>query len=126
MAVTTHLLYLHGFRSSPLSFKAVRIDAWLRAHRPEVRFWCPQLPPSPQQALRLVIDGTAGWPADRSAVIGSSLGGFYATVVADSVDQLVTALAKAVRPGDHVLVMSNGAFGGIHQKLLGTLGGAAR
>lgn len=98
MASTTHLLYLHGFRSSPLSFKAVRIDAWLRAHRPEVRFWCPQLPPSPQEALRLVIDGTAGWPADRSAVIGSSLGGFYATVVAERLGWRAVLLNPAIDP----------------------------
>ena len=98
MAVTTHLLYLHGFRSSPLSFKAVRIDAWLQAHRPEVRFWCPQLPPSPQEALRLVLDGTAGWPADRSAVIGSSLGGFYATVVAERLGWRAVLLNPAIDP----------------------------
>jgi UDP-N-acetylmuramate: L-alanyl-gamma-D-glutamyl-meso-diaminopimelate ligase len=34
---------------------------------------------------------------------------------------LVNALAAAARPGDHVLVMSNGGFGGVHQKLLDAL-----
>ena len=50
----SHLLYLHGFRSSPQSFKAQRLQAWLAAHRPEVHWWCPQLPPSPREAMALV------------------------------------------------------------------------
>jgi len=39
---------------------------------------------------------------------------------------LVETLARALRPGDHVLVMSNGAFGGVHAKLLERLGAASR
>ena len=42
-------------------------------------------------------------------------------VVADTVDALVAAVAKAAKPGDQVLVMSNGGFGGIHDKLLAAL-----
>mgnify|MGYP005854320869 FL=1 len=38
---------------------------------------------------------------------------------------LVEAVAREARPGDHVLVMSNGGFGGIHDKLLARLGEAA-
>ncbi len=79
----THLLYLHGFRSSPKSFKAERLKAWLAAHQPQVHWWCPQLPPSPHEAVAMLRQGVAGWPAS-SAVVGSSLGGFYATVVAES------------------------------------------
>jgi UDP-N-acetylmuramate: L-alanyl-gamma-D-glutamyl-meso-diaminopimelate ligase len=37
---------------------------------------------------------------------------------------LVTAIAREAREGDHVLVMSNGGFGGIHQKLLAALASA--
>ena len=80
----THLLYLHGFRSSPRSFKAQRLQAWLAAHRPEVHWWCPQLPPSPRAAMALVRQGIEAWPAASSAVLGSSLGGFYATAVAQA------------------------------------------
>jgi UDP-N-acetylmuramate: L-alanyl-gamma-D-glutamyl-meso-diaminopimelate ligase len=35
--------------------------------------------------------------------------------------QLVQAIAAAAQPGDHILVMSNGAFGGVHQKILDSL-----
>ncbi len=92
-----HLLYLHGFRSSPLSFKALRLQRWLAEHRPDVHFWCPQLPPSPDEALALVLQGTAGWP-DASAVLGSSLGGFYATLVAEARGWPAVLLNPAVDP----------------------------
>jgi UDP-N-acetylmuramate: L-alanyl-gamma-D-glutamyl-meso-diaminopimelate ligase len=36
----------------------------------------------------------------------------------DDLEALVHAVAKEARPGDHILVMSNGGFGGVHQKLL--------
>ncbi|HMO49061.1 MAG TPA: YqiA/YcfP family alpha/beta fold hydrolase [Rubrivivax sp.] len=94
----THLLYLHGFRSSPKSFKAQRLHAWLQQHRPEVHWWCPQLPPSPRAALDLIRAGTAGWPAQGSAVLGSSLGGFYATVVAEATGWPAVLMNPAVDP----------------------------
>lgn len=75
---TTHLLYLHGFRSSPSSMKAQKVAARVQAQHPGVLWWCPQLPPSPAEAMALVMAGTAGWPRETMAVAGSSLGGFYA------------------------------------------------
>ena len=97
-AASTHLLYLHGFRSSPKSFKAQRVHAWLAAHRPEVQWWCPQLPPSPREAMALVREGTVSWPADTSAVLGSSLGGFYATVMAEAAGWPAVLLNPAIDP----------------------------
>jgi len=76
------VVYLHGFRSSPQSFKARRLEQWLREHRPEVAWWCPQLPPSPAQAMALVEQGLAERGVPRLAVLGSSLGGYYATWLA--------------------------------------------
>ena len=94
----THLLYLHGFRSSPLSFKAQRLQHWLRDHQPGVQWWCPQLPPSPREAMVLVHDGICGWPAGSSAVLGSSLGGFYATAVAEATGWPAVLINPAVDP----------------------------
>jgi len=96
--VTTHLLYLHGFRSSPQSTKARQLAAWLAAHRPDVHWWCPQLPPSPWDTMQLVSDGVAGWPRERMAVVGSSLGGFYATVLAERVGCRAVLLNPAIEP----------------------------
>lgn len=98
MNPATHLLYLHGFRSSPLSFKAQRLHAWLQAHRPDVHWWCPQLPPSPREAIELLRAGTARWPVDTSAVLGSSLGGFYATVIAEASGWPAVLMNPAVNP----------------------------
>ena len=94
----THLLYLHGFRSSPRSFKALRLQAWLAEHRPALRWWCPQLPPSPREAVALLRAGTSDWPAVGPAVLGSSLGGFYATVMAEATGWPAVLMNPAVDP----------------------------
>ena len=94
----THLLYLHGFRSSPQSFKARWMADWVAAHRPGLAWACPQLPPSPAAALEDIRAITAGWPVATSGVIGSSLGGFYATIVAESLGFRAVLLNPAVDP----------------------------
>jgi UDP-N-acetylmuramate: L-alanyl-gamma-D-glutamyl-meso-diaminopimelate ligase len=67
--------------------------------------------------LSFCLQGNYGWNAGEAlAPLGSQ------AVVADSVDRLVAEVARAARPGDQVLVMSNGGFGGIHEKLLAALG----
>ena len=98
VAAPTHLLYLHGFRSSPRSFKAERLHAWLAAHRPDVQWWCPQLPPSPAAAIALAERGIADWPRASMAVLGSSLGGFYATVLAERLGCPAVLLNPAIDP----------------------------
>jgi hypothetical protein len=94
----THLLYLHGFRSSPQSAKAKVMAAWLAEHRPDVHWWCPELPPSPRQAWLDIKRGIALWPWARTAVVGSSLGGFYATAVAENTGCRALLLNPAVDP----------------------------
>ena len=75
---TRHLLYLHGFRSSPHSAKALRVAARVAAEHPGVVWCCPQLPASPREAAGLIARLTQDWPYEDMTVIGSSLGGFYA------------------------------------------------
>jgi UDP-N-acetylmuramate: L-alanyl-gamma-D-glutamyl-meso-diaminopimelate ligase len=72
-----------------------------------------QLPWSLEEAdLSFCLQGNYGWSAREAlATMGK------AAVVADTVDALVAEIVKAARPGDHLLCMSNGGFGGIHQKL---------
>lgn len=95
---TTHLLYLHGFRSSPRSFKASRMAAAVRERHPAVTWWCPQLPPSPREAMDLLRQGVQNWPRERMAVVGSSLGGFYATCIAEETGCRAVLLNPAVHP----------------------------
>lgn len=97
MAVT-HLLYLHGFRSSPQSTKARQFAERVRRRHPGVTWWCPQLPPSPKEAMDLAMQGVAGWPSAQMAVVGSSLGGFYAACVAQARGCKAVLLNPAVHP----------------------------
>ena len=94
----THLLYLHGFRSSPQSFKAQWMARWVAQHRADLAWVCPQLPPSPAAALAQIRALTTGWPTATSAVIGSSLGGFYATVLAEESGMRAVVINPAVDP----------------------------
>lgn len=77
-----NLLYLHGFRSSPLSTKSQIMAKYMQENHPNINWWCPQLPPSPKQACELILEGTKDWAAEEMAVVGSSLGGFYANWLA--------------------------------------------
>ena len=96
---TTHLLYLHGFRSSPQSAKAKKMAALVASEYPQVSWWCPQLPPSPRQAMQDIMDKLETWPRGNSmAVVGSSLGGFYATWVAEQMGCKAVLLNPAVEP----------------------------
>ena len=63
---------------------------------PALTWWCPQLPVSPQAAMELVCRGIAGWPRDTMAIVGSSLGGFYATWLAERLDCKAVLLNPAV------------------------------
>ena len=95
---TTHLLYLHGFRSSPRSLKARLVAERVAQRHPDVNLWCPQLPPSPREAMDLIVRGIADWPRKSMAVIGSSLGGFYATHVAGIEQCRAVLLNPAIDP----------------------------
>lgn len=95
---TTHLLYLHGFRSSPQSTKARLVTQAVAAAHPGVTLWCPQLPPSPRAAMQKVLSGIQHWPGARMAVIGSSLGGYYASHVAREKGCASVLLNPAVDP----------------------------
>ena len=76
-----------------------------------------QLPWSLEEAdLSFCHSANLGWDAvEALRPMGSQ------AVVCDNLDKLVSAVVKAARPGDHVLCMSNGGFGGIHTKLLDAL-----
>ena len=110
-APISHLLYLHGFRSSPQSVKARIMASRIAAQHPPVHWWCPALPPSPREAMALVLQGIADWSQASMAVVGSSLGGFYATVVAQRTGCRAVLLNPAVDPardlarhiGEHTL-----------------------
>jgi uncharacterized protein len=92
------ILYLHGFRSSPRSFKARVVHERMKALGRENELICPQLPPSPKEAMALALKLVDRYPAGQLAVIGSSLGGFYATWLAERLGCRAALLNPAVNP----------------------------
>ncbi len=101
MSAPTHLLYLHGFRSSPQSAKAQLLGgaiSQLQRQGHNLTWLCPQLPPSPADTLAELKALTLDWPLEDMVVIGSSLGGFYATVLAEELDCRALLINPAVAP----------------------------
>lgn len=91
-------LYLHGFRSSPLSTKAQQFRQWLAKQGREAEWICPTLPYDPQQAivqLGALIESTDS----ELKLVGSSLGGFYATVLSARYDLKAVVINPAVHAG---------------------------
>jgi uncharacterized protein len=92
------LVYLHGFRSSPQSFKARMLAERMDALGLGDAFRCPALPPSPRGAVALVERETPPGPQD--VLVGSSLGGYYARWLAERHGCRAVLLNPAIRPAD--------------------------
>ncbi|PHV07694.1 esterase [Janthinobacterium sp. BJB412] len=92
------ILYLHGFRSSPSSMKARLVGERMAELGLAADFVCPQLPASPAAAMALALDLVEGVPADQLCLIGSSLGGYYATWLAERIGCRAVVLNPAVTP----------------------------
>jgi len=92
------IVYLHGFNSSPASHKAQVLKRHLEGRGLGDRYACPALPDTPAEAIRAVEDAIAGRRADGVTLIGSSLGGFYATWMAEKIDCRAVLINPAITP----------------------------
>lgn len=92
------ILYLHGFRSSPRSMKARLMAERMAALGRSDEWRCPQLPASPKEAVALALALVDGVPPDRLTIVGSSLGGYYATWLAEHIGCRAALLNPAVVP----------------------------
>ena len=92
------LIYIHGFNSSPASSKAQVLKARLEALGRGAEFAAPALPHSPAQAAALLDRVAIRHPG--AALVGSSLGGYYATYLAEKHGLKAVLLNPAVRPYD--------------------------
>ena len=92
------ILYLHGFRSSPNSFKARLVASKMAALGRAAELVCPQLPASPNAAMALARSLIDGVPARELAIVGSSLGGYYATWLAERLGCRAVLLNPAIVP----------------------------
>lgn len=96
------LLHLHGYNSSPQSDKVQQTKQWLEQYAPEIELLCPLLSPFPLEA---VADITALLETRQEmpiGIVGSSMGGFYATLLAERYGVKAVLVNPAVNP--HLLV----------------------
>lgn len=104
------IIYLHGFRSSPASFKTQLLAEKMSALGRADEFQCPHLPASPKAAIALVQElvqklvqqraqqSPASLAPQNLTLIGSSLGGYYATWLAEQIGCRAVLLNPAVKP----------------------------
>lgn len=90
------LIYIHGFNSAPNSFKARLVGERLRALGREAEYRVPALPHRPSEAVALLQGLVEQHP--NAALIGSSLGGYYATWLAEQYALRAVLVNPAVRP----------------------------
>lgn len=94
------IVYLHGFRSSPASRKATMLRQAMASRGRSAEYLCPALPASPARAVEETEALVEGIAPDRLALIGSSLGGYYATWLAERLGCRAVLLNPAIRPQD--------------------------
>ena len=96
---THKLLYLHGFNSSPLSLKAQLITQYMREKHCQQHLLCPQMPVVPGEArlfLEQLVEQTL--PQHHLSFVGSSLGGYYATYLAEKYSGSAVLINPSVKP----------------------------
>jgi predicted esterase YcpF (UPF0227 family) len=90
------IIYLHGFKSSPHSFKARYLAEKMASLGLSDQFYCPQLPASPQAAIAMVLDVANTYDPAQLTIVGSSLGGYYATWLREQLHCRAVVLNPAV------------------------------
>lgn len=95
------IVYLHGFISSPASRKAVLLGDYLRGQAPDIAYLVPALHHRPAQACAQVRSLCLARDAADLVLVGSSLGGFYATVAAQESGCRAVVINPAVHPQNH-------------------------
>lgn len=93
-----NMLYIHGFNSSPLSIKAESTKAYFAENYPEINFYCPQLACSPSMAIAQLEEIIVQSPDSTWLIMGSSLGGYFATFLAEKYQLLAVLINPAVKP----------------------------
>ncbi|MCG9712964.1 esterase YqiA [Shewanella insulae] len=94
------LLYIHGFNSSPHSDKGVVTARYIAKHFPDINFVQPQLPATPKAAMALLTDlvEQALARGESLSFIGSSLGGYFASYLAERYGGRAVLVNPAVKP----------------------------
>lgn len=94
------LLYIHGFLSSPQSEKATEVRRFIDASRFDIEYQVPLLSDYPDESHRQLQAILRSQPERRIALIGSSMGGFMATLLAQEFGLRAVLVNPAVRPSE--------------------------
>lgn len=104
MTSTKHLLYIHGFNSSPKSLKAELTKKYFQENTNNVKFHCPQIANSPIQAINqlesILTQNNINHCQNQWFVMGSSLGGYFSTYLAEKYALKAVLINPAVKPFD--------------------------
>jgi hypothetical protein len=92
------LIYLHGFNSSPQSTKARQLQARLESMDRGGEYACPALPDRPAQAIALLEREMTKAASPSITLVGSSLGGYYATWLAETHGVRAVLVNPAITP----------------------------
>ena len=92
------IVYIHGFNSSPSSHKSNQLRERLAALGREGEFACPALPHQPREAMALLERKVSRLPAGEVTLVGSSLGGFYATYLTEKLGVRSVLVNPAITP----------------------------
>ena len=95
------IVYLHGFISSPQSKKAVMLGDYLKNVVSGIDYRVPELHHRPARAIAQVEEACRGVAAQDLTLVGSSLGGFYATAMAERLGCRAALVNPAVHPHRH-------------------------
>jgi len=101
------IVYLHGFNSSPDSSKACQLGEYMASLGQLGEYYCPALSSSPREAMAQVETTLTDRAAEPVTLVGSSLGGFYATYLAEKYG----CKAVLVNPAVHVHTLMRKALG---------------
>jgi len=92
------ILYIHGFNSSPQSMKSAVTKEYLSNNHSNVAFHCPQLATSPNAAIHQLEQILAAHPEDHWQLMGSSLGGYFSSYLAEKYQLKAVLINPAIRP----------------------------
>lgn len=114
------LIYIHGFNSSPDALKAQAVAAYIKQHQLKIEFLHPQIPDTPDQAINFLKNLLVSLKHRKVSLIGSSLGGFYATWLAEEYHLQAVLINPAVRPHElmhRYLGINQNPYSGVYYEL---------
>lgn len=95
------LIYIHGFLSAPQSYKAQATKHWLEQQRSDIQFHCPYLSSYPKQSRQQLEELVQSLLPEPIYLIGSSMGGFWATYLVEKYHFKAVLINPAVSPQEH-------------------------